>query len=342
MTRVRDYRWDMVRGASIIAVVLLHTTSVPSAVGVVWRQFINFPVSMFFFLAGYFCHYEGSFGGFAKKKGRRVLVPLALFSILYALPGLMHCVKDAGLDILTLVAALWSFPGDWGYFPISLFQCFLLYPLLKKSSVKTRLAVSILCYVLSFAYYAVAVVCFPNSGMTTGMMPHVLCTSWLPMFCLGVSLAERKFEFKTFGCRKSLFLGMGLFALSVVEGLVYYLCIGSRQLAMTQIKPFSMAFSCFLAIFLWQKISSCNLDKADKMSNNFAIHNICILGQASFFVYLWHRAVIMLIRRFSTGIHQEMMLFMTPLAVLAISCLAVRLLLRLPDRIRKRLWLIGF
>ena len=342
MTKMRDYRWDVVRGMSIIAVVLLHTTSAANVAGVVWRQFVNFPVSMFFFLAGYFCHCEDSFFRFAKKKCRRVLVPLALFSVVYALPGLMHCTKNGRLDVVAVASAMLSFPGDWGYFPISLFQCLLLYPLLKKSSVKIRLACSILCYALSFAYFAVAVVCFPDTGMTAGMMPHILCTSWLPMFCLGISLAERKSEFTSFGRRKAVLLGIGFLTLSVVEGVCYYLCLGSRQLAMTQIKPFSMAFSCILAMFFWQEIRSRDLAVKGQVRNNCVIRNICILGQASFFVYLWHKAVIMLIRRFSMGIHQEIMFFITPIAVLVASCLAVKLLLLLPGRIRKLLWIIGF
>lgn len=342
MIKARDYRWDMVRGMSIIAVILLHTTSASSTAGVVWRQFVNFPVSMFFFLAGYFCHCEGSFSRFAKKKGKRVLVPLALFSVMYAMPGLVQCIADGRLVIVSAASALLSFPGDWGYFPISLFQCFLLYPLLKKSSVKVRLSCSILCYALSFAYFAVAVVCFPNSGMTAGMMPHILCTSWLPMFCLGISLAERKNDFMYLCRRDTVLLGVLTLTLSIAEGLCYYLCVGSRQLAMTQIKPFSMAFSCVLAIFLWQGGRSRDLDAAGQMQNNCAVRGICILGQASFFVYLWHKAVIMLIRRFTMGIHQEIMFFVMPMAVLAASLLAVRLLLSLPDRIRKKLWIIGF
>lgn len=68
--KTKDVYWQWVRGICIFAVILIH-----SKTGIVYRnniydswnfdywlivrQFINFPVAIFIFLAGYFCKLEG-------------------------------------------------------------------------------------------------------------------------------------------------------------------------------------------------------------------------------------------------------------------------------------------
>lgn len=50
--------WQMVRGVCILAVVMIHCPQgafgVDEAIWLVIRQFINFPVALFIFMAGYF------------------------------------------------------------------------------------------------------------------------------------------------------------------------------------------------------------------------------------------------------------------------------------------------
>ena len=55
---MKNQYWQMVRGVCILAVVMIHCPQgafgVDKAIWLVIRQFINFPVALFIFMAGYF------------------------------------------------------------------------------------------------------------------------------------------------------------------------------------------------------------------------------------------------------------------------------------------------
>lgn len=77
ITKKSQY-WQMVRGICILAVIMIHCpsgqnyTDLDYTVWVILRQFINFPVAMFIFLAGYFMTPEktqGDYKTFLFKRG---------------------------------------------------------------------------------------------------------------------------------------------------------------------------------------------------------------------------------------------------------------------------------
>lgn len=73
--------WQMVRGICILAVIMIHCpsgqnyTDIDYIAWIVLRQFINFPVAMFIFLAGYFVTPEktqGDYKIFLFKRGGKI------------------------------------------------------------------------------------------------------------------------------------------------------------------------------------------------------------------------------------------------------------------------------
>ena len=104
ITKKSQY-WQMVRGICILAVIMIHCpsgqnyTDLDYTAWVILRQFINFPVAMFIFLAGYFMIPEkirGDYRSFLLKRGGgRILLPYLIWSCIYLL-------KTAILDKMSL------------------------------------------------------------------------------------------------------------------------------------------------------------------------------------------------------------------------------------------------
>ena len=78
--------WQIVRGICILAVIMIHCptgrshTNLDYTVWIVLRQFINFPVAIFIFLAGYFMTPEKVQGDyktfFFKRGGDKTISPI--------------------------------------------------------------------------------------------------------------------------------------------------------------------------------------------------------------------------------------------------------------------------
>lgn len=89
ITKKSQY-WQMVRGICILAVIMIHCpsdqnyTDLDYTVWIVLRQFINFPVAMFIFLAGYFITPEKTQGNYNtflfKRGGIRLLLPYLVWN----------------------------------------------------------------------------------------------------------------------------------------------------------------------------------------------------------------------------------------------------------------------
>lgn len=83
--KTKSQYWQMVRGICILAVIMIHCpsgqnyTELDYNAWIVFRQFINFPVAMFIFLAGYFMTPEktqGDYKTFLCKRGGKATSPI--------------------------------------------------------------------------------------------------------------------------------------------------------------------------------------------------------------------------------------------------------------------------
>lgn len=330
----RNLFWDAVKGAAIIAVILIHTTSVNSVGGVIWRQFINWPVALFFFMAGYFCRIPADYRSFIVKKAKRLLVPLLVCSLVYALSDVLCAGRHGNpVSFLDLCRAFLSFPFGWGYFVLALFQCFLLAPVLTRLSPRRAVVVSFLLYLLTVLYAYLAATCCSQVLTLKFMFPYVLCTAWLPFFTLGRILRERRLSFVD---EWWLWSGV-LLLLCVVEVLtsLYWAHTATFQLARSQIRIASVAFSLALACGLPNQSDRLNL-RIDRCRG--AVWTPLIqLGQISFVVYLWHRLALIILKKFLPA-HMTHIPWLSLMLILSFVCVASVV----PPRWRKRLWFLGF
>ena len=330
MANERETFWDVVKGLAIIAVVLIHTTSSNSAAGIVWRQFINWPVAIFFFVAGYFCHPRHSYLAFVAGKARRILVPLLTATAVYGAIGVwQEWRQGTGIGVSCVFSAFLSFPLGWGYFALALFQCYLVAPALRRFAIRRAFKLSLAAYSASalYAYLAATVL---NDVLTTAhMVPYVLGITWLPFFSLGLFLQDRRM---TWVDNRFLSLG-GLIAclcLAVVTGL-FWLQAGTIQLARSQIRLSCVLFSLILACSLP------NLADRLRLQNPVAVRLLIRLGQISLVTYLWHRLVLILLRSFASAV-----LLSVPWLPLLVILTFVAIAVVVPTSWRRRLWWAGF
>jgi len=282
---MRDEFWDAVKGVSIIAVILIHTTTVDSIQGIIWRQFINFPVFVFFGLAGYFCHYDGKYGAFIRDKTRRIMPPLLIFGTVYGLLNvclLFH--RRIEFSMQDVMARFLSFFYGWGYFVPALLQCYLCLPLiLKIKETRIRLLAAMLLYGASALLFYSMVIRNPNVKGVAVPIPGIFVTTWLFAFILGVSFQNRLLHDLCMKLGKRGYL-MGMlfisFILSIVEGVVMNQH-GYRLIGNSQIKVTSYLFSAILFVWLmYRKHQQTERTKFNSL--------LVTLGQMSLFVYLSH------------------------------------------------------
>jgi surface polysaccharide O-acyltransferase-like enzyme len=138
----KDVYWQYVRGICIICVVLIHCKS---GIGyennltgawnfdywLILRQFINFPVAVFIFLAGYFTNIEKAkkqYITYISNRGR-LLVSFLIWSTFYTLINII--VSDGSVNILkTLAKLLLGLSSGPLYFIVVLLQLTVLTPVL--------------------------------------------------------------------------------------------------------------------------------------------------------------------------------------------------------------------
>ena len=86
---MKNRYWQMIRGLTIIAVVLIHCRSFSTCYQdgiyyLIMRNVINFPVPVFFFLAGFFCKFEkGKEKEWMLNRLCKLIVPYLFWSFVY-------------------------------------------------------------------------------------------------------------------------------------------------------------------------------------------------------------------------------------------------------------------
>ncbi len=330
MRNERIIFWDVVKGLAIIAVVLIHTTSRNTAGGVIWRQFINWPVALFFFVAGYFCHIRGSYKEFVLNKAKRLLVPFAVFSLVYACLDIVMKLRHGGvISASDIIMAPLSFPLGWGYFILALFQCFLIAPIIKRFNFRLMLGLTFIGYLCS-AFYEYAAFTFLSPYLTVKYsIPFVFGWTWLPLFVLGIHLQEWRY---TFPDNKNVWGGIMfvLMVVCVVSGLFWYK-IAPVQLARSQIRLPNILFAMVLVCGLPNI-----LDRVDK-NNSWIMKIIAQLGRESLFVYLGHRFVILLLNKF---LPYELLNYLPTLPI-GIVLVLLMVIYLIPTEKRQKLWWLG-
>ena len=253
------------------------------------RGFINFPVAVFFFLAGFFNKSSGSYAGTERKKlfSRiiRLVVPYLFWTAFYLCSSYLLCVIGGKpFDLLRVPKAfLFGTATAPLYFLHVLLQLTLITPILVAIVKGRSTFVKVLKWILlgTTPLYILALYAYDFYAGT--QLPHyeLPCLAWFTYYYLGLFCANnREAEVKNLGVFPSVLIAFLALFIAIWEGFVIYNQAGAEMfsLANSQIRFGSMLFS-LAVINLIFRIKDTN-PKANKLLSG--------LGDYSFGIYSFH------------------------------------------------------
>ena len=323
LNKYKDNFWQAVRGICMLAVILIHCPSGLSydawsaqyTTQFILRQIINFPVSVFFFLAGYFTNVtkcENVPKSYIINRGGRLLIPFILWSIFYSLIDIIKdLIKGEQIQILSIFVKIAVGKASTPlYYIFVLMQLTLLTPwlisIIKKGGVVHKLLYLVTPVSIAFLYWY---------NLTYGENPYLyghFFNDWLLFYLVGLDIKvnnekvnahNRKNLIKsdvkcgpsgTFWGRMIAYFGrtyVVLIALiiSIIEALILYR-IGYTSIT-SQLKFGSYLYSLTLIMLL--------LNMSEKgVRYKGTIYSFLILfGDCSYGIYYVHIFVLMLLNK---------------------------------------------
>ncbi|MGL5357201.1 MAG: acyltransferase family protein [Cetobacterium sp.] len=277
-TQHRDNYYQGLRGVAILAVLLIHTLGITKNeyLMLIVRQFINYAVPLFLFLAGFFCRKQFELGKFNYKKSlMRILVPYFIWSIL-----LMTRVKFYNFNFKEILLSL-IIVKHFGiyYYIILLSQLILLSPVLLKK--KFNINILLITPISVVVYYF-----FRIKGYNIVFPFNVLFIwSGITFYYFGMYFNEISKSFQNLKWRITFFL---VFIFNILESIYFFKKVEIFDLSISQFKLSSLALTFFLILFIV---------KDKKMKNILENKYIVYLGDNSFGIYLIHAVLIMIISK---------------------------------------------
>ena len=236
--------WQVVRGICILAVILIHCPNgIPYGTGSnefrIWfllRSFYNFPVAMFFFMAGYFVNYEycqKARNHFYIKRLYRLIVPFFFWSVFYTLTTVLFSelnnstVKSARLFDLFIKGKA----GPQLYFVLVLLQLTIITPYLIGTLNKTTLK-SLMLYCITPAYLVLLYVyCFKAKALPSRYF--LFFPAWFVFYYLGLHIQKKNTFVRFLNSYILLFIAL---LLSIAESFYLLLNTGVVSFACSQIR----------------------------------------------------------------------------------------------------------
>lgn len=262
---------QILRGLSIIAVVIIHTYP-HSLFGVYLRPFVNYAVAMFIFLSGYLTKVDiTDYKRFVFKRIKRVLVPYCLWSVIYMIPSGFD-----GFWIKFLTGRCCSIY----YYIFAYMQFVVLTPLIVKL-IKSKYRI--------IGWFITPVFTILFRYIFTWMGLHVasdnfcyLFVAWFIYYFVGILLGNNLMTLKRNTVR-SVILYVFFIGLSIGEGLLWYK-VGNYDMATTQLRLTSIATSLLMIVFAYHFIRS-------NGHLGFLSKPMVVVGNTSFGIYLSHIAI---------------------------------------------------
>lgn len=292
---VRTMFWDNVKGAAILAVVLIHASdpmlaepsgSLTWVLGLMLDQILDFAVPLFLAVSGFFARYDHNDTPlrYYTHRFKRILGPYILWTLVY-----LAVFRPADLvPPYHLIIALVTGAGiGIGYFVVVLCQWIVLTPLMARiRSQQTHLVLIVVTSGLGLLYsYIVRL--DPNGGVLGQFPAYALpFFVWSPFYQLGFYL-QRFPHGGTVIARYAPLAAAAFLGLSMAEGLLISQH-GNVVFGASQIKFTSFAYS--VALITWLVARS----KTDRWS----IKILSWCGRHSYSIYLMHMLVLRGLNRF--------------------------------------------
>lgn len=280
----KNSKIQILRAAAIIAVVLIHTC--PAGIEQVFvRPFLNFAVATFLFMSGYLTDIsKTSVRAFYRKRIVRVLIPYAIWSIVYTTIGLLNS-GELNLSKYLTNFLLGQGAATMYYIPVYI-QFVLITPIAHKMAHGKKWWIGLLITPISYSYvYLVLFEFLPDNKIVSSLW-HICCLGWFTYYYLGLLLRD-KFKAVRYRTNRLIAFYALTLLLQMAEGYSWYR-LGSNS-AGTQLKV-----STLLSNTVFIMLARCYIENVSIRSNN---RLLILIGDYSFGIYLSHLAVIMLMRK---------------------------------------------
>lgn len=294
---MRETFWDAAKGISIIAVVIIHSTSyllksgsVYDDIGLIFRQVLNFAVPVFLFIAGYFSFSTKKISNvdYLISRSVRILPPYIFWSLIFFLASTF--ILGQSFDIRKLISGLiFGTSIGIGYFVIVLIQFTIITLIIKKiQNRKTHINLIILFSLIGIIYTYLTKLLLPNHILSAFPFSALPFFVWYPFFHFGYYLSMYKPEVRLrYSAIPLLIL---FFLLTIAEGYLLKNLV-NIDFGASQIKLSSFILSLFICILIYQY-------RKNQVSNKTLI----FLGLNSYGIYLIHMLFISFFNKFLSRI----------------------------------------
>ena len=214
MSTTKSQYWQMIRGACILAVILIHCSAEVvyplNNIDANWyfiaRNLINFPVAVFFFISGKFCK-EGKV--LTKRRLSYLLIPYFVYSTIYIVTRMIFETTYTFVEIVKMY--IFATAAAPLYYIWVLLYYTLLTPFLWKFFGKIWLGIVIGC--VSVVPLLIVYICEFNSIFVWDYLKYT--TVWLPFYYAGM-LYQKKMH-KQLKPKYCLFILVCAFILQLLE-----------------------------------------------------------------------------------------------------------------------------
>ncbi|MDG5750509.1 acyltransferase [Qipengyuania sp. XHP0211] len=277
---MRDSYWDGIKGVAILAVIALHVSTAATSFpvesfnykfGVVLRQFINWPVAVFFFTSGLFS--EPKKPDYRRSRSVRILLPYVSWGAIYTAWGLIRGQTFEPLSFFdgTIIGV--------GYFVVVLLCLTLLSPLFWRMRSVSGLIMIFSAASLTFAYYFRLI----DTASVWSRFPYSALPFfvWAPFYLIGIELRKKGIE----PSRAGLVVSAIAVSLGIMLSLAEASYLGDNTgLAVSQIKGSSFFTSLAVIALIYNARPYLKL------------RSFAWLGLSSYAIYLSHMFVLSRLR----------------------------------------------
>lgn len=298
-SHLESYYWQVVRGICIICVVAIHARAgigenysfLERCYYLIVRNIVNFPVPVFFFIAGYFSYssltrYEDDLGGYLSNRLIRLGVPYLIWSFVYLLPGVIG--GGINLRIIFISFALGKSATPFYYIVVLMYYT-MFTPLLYKIVTSRYKSIPFFATVLLFlVLYLIQI-----NGMNVWDYVHYTPV-WLPFYFTGLYL--RIYKPKIRFSLSSILLVIGLsFVLEILENIWLSECLGYTNMAYGMIRIGGYLYAAGICIFIYKVATESAMNV--KHGSNRLLHGLKKIGDISYGIFYLHCLFIMIIAR---------------------------------------------
>lgn len=263
----KDKYWQVIRGILIIMVILIHVLDISYVSKhiedfnyyyiIVFRQFINIPVAIFIFLAGYFTKIEKlsnkeNIKKYYINKIKHLLIPYLIWSIIYNF--LYVIVNYDSVQVFDIIKNfVFGSSSAQLYFILVLLQLVIITPFLAKNiENKKNITICLLITPINL------VVIYLYNIIKGSQLPlySLFFTVWFIFYYLGILVRKNQIKIDKFiskiSLKKSIVIVLISFMIAVIESIVLLKLNIDYCFALSQIKIGSYIFVLSMIILLFK------------------------------------------------------------------------------------------